>query len=333
MQTHNKIVSAFLNGTIQGIEEIGLIPEHTETQISHLFLYPKTVYKICKRDNHFFNEHFRNLADHQTRFDFYKSDFFENNYFSPEVYIALQSIVINDEKISVSNFADDTDDVVIKMNRIDLANNLSELLHDNVLQETDFRSMGYQQTKAVAAYPHQPKTAENYFDIFGRRLNDLKDWMHSASTYISNEHVDEFISKLRNYLEKHKDYFSGFDAAQYVVSLDNHSDNIFYQTGKMFFLDIYPPKEDWMTVVPWINMYRPATDILILSGEKNAEAFMQGCVDFYGELDRSHDLFYFVYSAAIQAVSLFNLSKDNKIKFSDAELYRDFILNSVRKLG
>jgi len=332
MDNYKKIIDSFLNGEVEGVEEKSLIPEHIETQISHIFLFPKTVYKICKRDNIFFNQHFRDLADLKTRIDFYKSDFFENNYFSPEVYLSVYGVNILDDKVVISENIDDAEDVVMKMRRIDLRYNLSQLLHEKSLTEEDFKSMGYQQTKAVDLYPHQPKTLESYYDIFQRRLDDLRNWMYSASDYFSKEKTDEIVKILRDYLEKNKEEFFSFDKSKYVVSLDNHSDNIFYQNAKMFFLDIYPPKEDWMIVSPWTNIYRPATDILILMGEKYARAFIQGYKDYYGSLNEDHELFYFIYSAAIQAVSLHNLSCNNSTKLEDSKIYKKFILENIEKI-
>jgi len=332
MDNYNKIIESFLQGNILNLEEKGIIPKHIETQISHVFLFPASVYKICKRDNNFFNEHFRNIADLKMRISFYKSDFFENNYFSPDVYQKVYGIKAQGLDVILLDSLDEGEDVVMKMKKIDLKSNLSLLLHEKILTEADFKSMGYQQTKAVAEYPHQPKTTESYYDIFQRRLDDLRDWIYSATDYINKEKTDDIINILRNYVEKNKDDFKNFDVNRYVISLDNHSDNIFYENGKTFFLDIYPPKEDWMIVSPWINIYRPATDILILMGEKYARAFIQGYKDYYGSLDEKHELFYFIYSAAIQAVSLHNLSNNNKVKAEDAIKYRDFIFNNISKL-
>jgi len=332
MDNYKKIIDAFLVGNVQGIEEKGMVPEHLETQISHLFLFPRTVYKICKRDNKFFNEHFRNLADRKSRIDFYKSDFFENNYFSPDVYLNLFGMRVIEGRVSINNNIDNSEDVIMKMKRIDLQYNLSNLLHEKTLTQEDFQLMGYQQTKEVALYPHQPRTDETYYDIFQRRLDDLGDWMYSAPDYFLKEKTDEIVQVLKNYIEKEKDVFMDFDKSQYVVSMDNHSDNIFYKDEKIFFLDIYPPKEDWMIVLPWINIYRPATDILILMGGKYARSFIQGYKDYYGSLDERHELFYFLYSAAIQGVSLYNLSKNNSIKKKDSELYKSFILKNIEDL-
>ncbi|EKE21347.1 MAG: hypothetical protein ACD_7C00272G0002 [uncultured bacterium] len=332
MNNYKKIITSFLAGAVKGIEEGGLIPEHIETQISHVFLYPNTVYKICKRDNLFFNQYFRDLSDTEERKRFYKADFFENNYFSPEVYLNVYGVNVSESDVVITDDIDDAMDVVMKMRRIDLNCNLSELLHERILTEEDFRRMGYQQTKAVDLYPYQPKTSESYYDIFQRRLDDLRDWMYSAPDYFPKETTDKIITILRNYLEKEKDEFLYFDRSKYVISLDNHSDNIFYQNGKMFFLDIYPPKEDWMIVSPWTNIYRPATDILILMNEDCARAFIEGYKDYYGGLDESHELFYFIYSASIQAISLYNLSGNSSIKLEDANLYKKYILENIEKI-
>ena len=332
IDNYQKIIDSFLKGDIQNLEERDLIPEHIETQISHLFVFSNTVYKFCKRDNIFFNEHFRNISDLQTRIYFYKSDFFENNYFSPDVYLDIYGIKIINGVVTISKDLDNIEDIVMKMKRINLKSNLSLLLHENNLTESDFKDMGYQQTKAVALYPHQPKTNESYYDLFQKRLNDLRDWMYSAPDYFSEEKTNEIIQILRYYTEKNKDDFINFDTSKYVISLDNHSDNIFFENGKTFFLDIYPPKEDWMIVTPWINIYRPATDILVLMGEKCARAFIQGYKDYYGNLDDKNELFYFIYSACIQAISLHNLSTKNEIKREDSIKYKDYILNNIKLL-
>ena len=332
MDNYEKIISSFLLGNIDNLEEKGLIPEHIETQISHLFLFPKTVYKICKRDNLFFNDHFRNIADLKTRIYFYKSDFFENNYFSPEIYLSIHGVITSSTSVSITQELDKAEDIIMRMKRIDLKFNLSQLLHEKTLNEKDFISMGYEQTKAVDLYPHPPTTTENYYDIFQRRLDDLRDWMYSAPDYLNKKETDEIIIALRNYVEKNKKYFSSFDTTKYVISLDNHSDNIFYKDGKMSFLDIYPPKEAWMIVAPWINIYRPATDILILMGENYARALIQGYKDYYGDLNENHELFYFIYSASIQAVSLHNLSQKNDLKKEDSINYKEYILKNIEKI-
>jgi aminoglycoside phosphotransferase family enzyme len=327
------LIESFLNGTVRGIEEYGLIPAHVETQISHLFIFPSTVYKFSKRNNTFFNEHFRDLSSREERLNFYKADFFENHYFSPNVYLELCGVYSEaNESVLRLGVEQNTEDAVIRMKRINLDCNLSNLLHKKSLSEDEFRTMGYQQTKAVALYPHQPKSSENYFEIFKRRLEDLKQWMLSAENYFSGEEIDRIIEVLNSYVDKRKVAFENIRESDYVVSLDNHSDNVFYENGNMFFLDIYPPKEDWMVVTPWTNIYRPATDIFILMGEKYARAFLAGYKDYYGNFDESYENLYFVYSAAIQGVSLHNLSKESPTKHEDSLAYKKFVLEKITEI-
>lgn len=334
MMDNKELVESFLKGTVRGIAEDGLIPAHIETQISHLFLFPSAVYKLSKRDNAFFNEHFRDLSSREERLRFYKADFFENQYFSPKVYLELYGVYQEaGGSILRLGVEQNAEDAVMKMQRIDLSYNLSNLLHKKSLSEDDFRGMGYQQTKAVALYSSQPKSAENYFELFQNKLDDLRDWMESADRdYFSAEEINQVIRILKEYVDKKKSEFENVDTNSYVISLDNHSDNIFYESGMMFFLDIYPPKEDWMIVAPWINIYRPATDIFILMGEKYARAFLSGYKNYYGKFDESHENLYFVYSAAIQAVSLHNLSKGDPQKLEDSIAYKNFIFEKLNEL-
>lgn len=332
MDKYQKIIHSFLNGNIDGLEEKGLIPEHLETQISHLFLFPKTVYKICKRDNDFFNKDFRNLSDLKTRIDFYKNDFFLNNYFSPNVYLKIYGVHFESDDVKINDNIDNAIDVIMKMRRIDLKYNLSSLLHEDTLDLKDFQLMGYQQTKEVGRYPKQPKSDKTYYEIFIDRIDDVRLWMYSAPSYFPKNKTDRICQIMKNYVERNKDYFINFDKNKYVVALDNHSDNMFYENKQVFFLDIYPPKEDWMVGSSQLNIYRPATDVLILKGKEYAKAMIQGCKDYYGSLDESHEIFYFLYSAAIQAISLYNLSGNSQMKKDDSLVYKKFVLEKAAEL-
>ncbi|MEO6536163.1 MAG: hypothetical protein ABIT47_00585 [Candidatus Paceibacterota bacterium] len=321
------IVQSFKQGSVQGIEEEGLLPEYIETQISHLFLFPETVYKISKRSNIFFNEHFRDLSDAEERFSFYKSDFSENQYFSPEVYLELKYLHLQNNTVLLTSDSTDAEDILMRMKRIDVSNNLSHLLHEGNLSEDEFRGMGRTQTQQIADCPYKPTSKEDYYTLFKRRIIDLDDWIALAPDFITIDERSKIIASLNGYIEKQKDYFAAIDPSTYVISIDNHSDNIFYKDNRMFFLDVYPPKEDWMTVLPWMNIYRPATDIWLLQGEKFARAFIEGYEEHYGPLPRESELFYLVYSASIQAISLANQSKAK-----DATIYKNFILENIEMI-
>lgn len=332
MENYQKIIQAFIDGEVDGVDEIGTKPTHIETQISHVFLFPATVYKICKRDNTFFNEHFRDLSEKESRFAFYEEDFSVNNYFSPDVYLGLYGVSVVNDKVQLNKEVAGAEDIVMKMKKINLSNNFSKLLHEKTLTLDDFFTIGFQQTKEVASYPNQPKTDESYYEFFRKKLNDVRDWMYSAPDYFSRDEVDEIIKEMQVFLEREKASFENISSDKYVITIDNHSDNIFYENGKILFLDIYPPKKDWLIASPLINIYRPATDIFILAGEECARSFINGCKEYYSEMDESHEPFYFIYSAAIQGVSLHNLSQSNEIKKQDSILYKNFILKNIEKL-
>ncbi|MDB5190318.1 MAG: hypothetical protein JWN49_644 [Parcubacteria group bacterium] len=328
----NLIVQSFMEGSVVGMDENGFVPEHIETQQSHLFLFPETVYKINKRSNTFFNEHFRDLSNKAERFSFYKSDFSENQYFSPNVYIGLKFLLLEDGGVTLTSDSTGAEDIVMQMKRIDFSYNLTHLLHQGNLTEHDFRHMGRTQTQQVAHYPHQPKSREDYYTLFMRRIHDLDNWIASAPDFISAEERTRIITSLTNYIENKKEYFSTIAPSTYVISLDNHSDNIFYQDKTIFFLDVYPPKEEWGIILPWMNIYRPATDIWLLQSEKYARAFLEGYEEYYGPLKKEDELFYVIYSACIQAISLANQSKDNELKAKDAVIYKNFILENFEKI-
>lgn len=332
MEDYQIIINSFLSGDVDSIEEKGMVPEHVEAQVSHVFLFSKTVYKICRRDNNFLNSHIINLADKQIRINFFKADYSHNDYFSPDVYLKLFGIKNINGKIKICEDLNDTEDIVMKMRRIDQKCSLSQLLNEKALTENDFETMGYEQTKKIALYPNQPKSEESYYPMFQRKLNDLKSWMLSAPDFFSKKETDKITMVLNNYLEKKKNDFEDFDKKQYVIALDIHSDNIFIENKKVILLDTYPLKEDWMIAAPCLNIYRPAADIFILMGEKYARAFLSGYIKYYGSMDNQHEMFYLIYSAAIQGVSLFNLSKGNEMKKENARLYKKFILDNIDRL-
>lgn len=325
------VYDSFVGGKVSGIREMAK-PEVLKTQISYLFFYPDSVYKYYLHSNVFFNSNFRDLDSPKSREYFYKRDFFWNNYFNKDVYLELKSLKIVDGKVAVSDLATVSEDYLIKMKRIDASSNLSHLLHEKQVGAADAFNIGYQMTKMIAEFPKKVSSAESYYSVTKRDIADLKNWMYSAKSKISKEQADGVIKALDDYVEVNRNIFEQFPADKYTISIDNHSDNIYYNDEKISFIDIYPPKEAWVFSHPIKNLYRPATDILILGGKELFEAMFSGYEKYSGQADRRHESFYLVYSACIQCVSLYNLSGNSKQKGIDAEKYWKFIEEKIAGL-
>lgn len=86
MSIQEKIRALFLSGKVA---DETTVPEHIETVMSHVFLFPERVYKIYKGDNEWFNKNFNDLSDRRKRFEFSKNDFHWNQMLCPEVYVGI----------------------------------------------------------------------------------------------------------------------------------------------------------------------------------------------------------------------------------------------------
>lgn len=336
MSTANdeKISSAFLDGSVSGLIEPGIKAEHIQTQISHIFLYKTTVYKFYRRDNEEINKAFVNLADEMVRAKFYEEDFFYNHYFNPEVYQRLQRIKIAKTGVELKDRNDDGDDWIIQMKRIDMTRNLTTLLLAGGLNRADFQKIGYQMTKAVAEFPHKPKTRKNCYEIMKVDLDDVESFAYLAAPLIKKEDTRRIMEKLNSYLNGKKERFANLQEKDFISSIDNHSDNVFYENGRISFVDIFPPKEDWRTVEPLYIIYRLSADVEVLAGKEYADALITGYKEYYKIEETAEDirLFYQLYAAMIRGAYLYILSTESGKRTNEAKKYLEFVEANINKI-
>ncbi len=329
--TDKKIVEAFLAGNVKGLGD-SRSPEYIQTQISHIFLYPETVYKLYRRDNESFNKLFVDLGDEATRKKFCEEDFFFNRYFNPRVYLDLLRIRVNGSDVEIRPRDESGYDWIIKMRRIDPARNLTALLLHGSLKEDDFRSIGYQMTKMIAEFPRKPETSRNYYEIMKIDVDDVEKFAYLAGRFIKKEDVKRAAWAMKEYLERRKDRFAKITEKDFVYSIDNHSDNVFYNDGELSFVDIYPPKEDWRVVEPLYVIYRLSTDVEVLAGRASAKALIEGYKNYYGveNADESLRLFYQLYGATLKSAYLFmHPGEDRSL---EAKKYWQFAEDKIRDL-
>lgn len=310
-QDNQHILEAFKDGNVQGIAEPGVTPQHIKTWISHVFLFPKNVYKIYQHENEGFNKDYRDLHTPESREWFYGEDFFWNHYFAPNVYEELLGIKADGDKVTIVARDDNPDDLVIKMRRIDASHNLTQRLPVGDLTQGDMHTVGYEMTRLIAEFPHKPKTDKNFYDIMLSRLDDVKGFTYLAEKYLSRERTDQIMVPLYKYLEAHKEEFAQKTNDDLTIAIDNHSDNVFCDNGKASFLDIYQVKENWLLVEPMLNIYRLSADVLVLAGKEMQQALIQGYKDYYKltDIEEHRALFYTVYGALIKGAYNYILDK------------------------
>ncbi len=331
-----KIVQAFLDGEVENIAEPDKKPEHLLTTISHIFLYSKTVYKLYRKDNENFNRLFVDLSGEDRR-SFYEEDFSWNNYYNPLVYKRLSGIKENySGNIELCEAVDkDVYDYVIEMERIDMQHNLTEQLLGGRLTKDDFRKIGYEMTKRIAEFPHKPKTKDNYYQIYHKLLLEVGEgWAYEADPFIPLDEVKEVMSILFKYLESKRNELSAYTEKDFIFTIDNHSDNIFYRNGVLSFVDVYLPKESWRIVMPRYNILRLATDVLVLRGERYANALCAGYAGYYPNehSEKQFDTFEQIYMALIKGPYLFIMGKETEARFDEAKKYWKFIKDSTSQL-
>lgn len=334
MANDEKIIGAFLCGSVNGLIEPGIKAEHIQTQISHIFLYKMTAYKFYRRDNEGFNKAFVNLADEMVRAKFYEEDFFYNHYFNPEVYQQLQKIKVSETDVELKDRNDAGNDWIIRMKRIDTTRNLTTLLLAGKLSIGDFQKIGYQMTKAVAEFPHKPKTQKSYYEIMKVDLDDVENFAYLAAPLIKKEDTRRIMENLNRYLNGKKERFANLREKDFVSSIDNHSDNVFYENGKTSFVDIFPPKEDWRTVEPLYVVYRLSADVEVLAGKEYADALIAGYKEYYRieETEKDIRLFYQLYAAMIKGAYLYMLSMENGKRADEAKKYLEFVEANINKI-
>jgi aminoglycoside phosphotransferase family enzyme len=289
------LTEAFLNGKIEGLE--GKKPKHIATAISNVFVFDSKVYKVYKSDNKFFNENFNDLSDKKKRFSFTRKDFDWNARLSPEIYTALKGAVMKDGRIEFTDPKDDSEELVIEMNKVDMSNQLLKRLVEGRISLTDCYQIGKQFGERV---PHLPKLkpVDTAYKDFLSRYEDIRPWIGSAEKYIPKEEAQKYLSYIKDFIESHKSELDSKDLMG--TCMDIHADNAVFIDNVFLPIDTYAPKEAWLHGYKFINIYRLATDIYVFLGKKHFEEVLRGYQDSTGEtLPRKYNKFLITYHEMI----------------------------------
>ncbi|MHB8136530.1 MAG: hypothetical protein ACYDH1_20145 [Anaerolineaceae bacterium] len=312
------------------------IPKHIETVISNVFIFDKTVYKLYKNDNEFFNKGFRDLAPKKDRMDFTYRDFKWNQTLSPSIYTKLIGINVKNGKVEIAEPIDDAEDIVIVMNRVNTKDVLFEKLMREEISEDESFLMGKQFAEMLKPAQTKPEGKYDFYKKFEPRVSDLRDWIKNVSEYISVEESTEYCDFLEAYRKDHREWFENELTEELVHGGDMHSHNAIFSNGNLYLMDTYPPKEEWLVDHKLIPLYRMGTDIWALSGNKYLfEAFVKGYEEGSGEkINREFDNLYIVYASSIMVSYLYMLQRTDKDKKVAAERFHNFIreyYNNIRR--
>lgn len=302
----------------------GKIPKHIETVVSNVFVFEKTVYKLYKNDNKFFNEGFRDISGKNDRFSFTRRDFEWNNTLSPAIYTRLTGVVVKDGQMKECSGEDAcAEDLVIVMNRIDTNDVLYEkLLHEDINEDLAY-SIGKQFGEKIGKI--QKPIDGDYYSEFLVRIEDTREWISSVAEDISLKESGEYCDFMKAFVEHHKHKFENEFSKEMTTVGDVHSHNAVFSQWELHFIDTFPPKEEWLRGHKYVDLYRLGADILALGDQSSFEAFMKGYTDSGQALSREYDALYIMYASTIMVSYLYMLAKTDPRHISSAKRYHDFV--------
>ncbi|HEC32997.1 MAG TPA: hypothetical protein ENI63_01925 [Candidatus Kaiserbacteria bacterium] len=305
-QTIHKL---FSTGKIPGLygDEI---PEHIETMISDVYLFKKTVYKLYKWNSKKFNSTYLDISNPTIRTKFYTDDFKWNHYFNKHIYIDLLGVNVSRDSLSFNTDITKSHDAVIKMNRIDEENNVTNLLKRNALSIKELECIGAETTKTIAEFPNPQRTQNNWYTYITKRLKDTQIFLNLAKPSLNQNDIDTYMQKLNAYVARNQKQLKAITPKFLSISIDNHSDNVFYQNGKTTFIDIFLPVPDWQLADPFFNICRLSADVWAYTDKAHADGLVGGFQKYYTsyQIDNTLKLFYQLYSACIMVAYKFLIS-------------------------
>ena len=310
------IIQAFLNGN--SLELMGDKPKHIVTVVSDVFVFETKVYKIYKSDSDFFNKNFNDLSDKENRFHFTRRDFEMNNCLTPEVYTKLLGVVLEKDKLKFVEASDESDELVIEMNKVDMSNQLIKLLVDNKITLNDCFEIGKQLGERIKYLP-KLKPERTVYEDFMSRYVDVGPWVHGAKD-IPNDKVEKYLKFVKDFISSHKDELNSKDLMG--TCIDIHSDNAVLENNIFLPIDMYAPKEAWLHGYKFLNVYRIAADIYGFLGKKGFDRVLEGYESStHDKMPRNYDKFLITYCELINWPYQYMLAEKEPWRLDVAKKY------------
>lgn len=242
-----------------------------ETIVSRLYFYGDKVYKIYKYEKFFFGD----FSSPDFRKKFYKEDFSWNHTMAPDVYSALRGVIKTGDKYKVAELSK-ADDFFIEMKKFDDSKNLTNLLIQKNISDTDIEKIILEMTARLNKITNSKKNDPDYdfnkkfIDIHLADLESDANLLYLIPSFIAKEKIDIIINFLKNTSLSNL-YFKNYDTGKLSALIDNHADNIVFLEGQVEFIDVLPPKESWRIGDICFIVSRVATDIAVLWSKERAD--------------------------------------------------------------
>lgn len=323
MDSQKPIIEMMKKGAIPGESSV---PKHIETVMSNVFIFDTTVYKLYKNDNDFINKWFRDLSTKAGRFDFTQRDFAWNQTLSPSIYLELKGARLDGETLELVTPDDGADELIIVMKRVNTDDILFErLMHGRLTKDESF-AMGEQFAEALKRIRKDRPQGKSLYEAFDGRLQDLREWVVSASEHVPASESSAYCGYMEKYREEHKKDFEGRFTEEIEYGGDIHSHNAVFTDGTLSLMDTFPPKEEWVIEHNLTPLYRMGADIWALTGDKELfEAFIAGYEKGLGhKIDRTLEAFSVIYASTIMLAYLYRLQTTDPEKKEAAERFHAF---------
>lgn len=269
-------------------------PQRTvDSTLSKIFFIDGKAYKVYKYEDNFAGK----FSSLDFRKDIYVKEFECNSAASPDVYISLNALSLNNEKwIEVP--VDEASDFYMVMNELSSDENIIELLYKDSLKESQIKEIALyvesiindlevSNRDFIDSYEGDPKDK-----LEGVLVTSFSDW---AKTFSSPNVDNELVSKVTAWLKSFYDssaYFQNYDKSRLTVGLDNHAGNMFLYHDKPQYIDIYPPVKEWLVLDKLLNVSLIASAFTVFLGKDKSKVFyttsfgnqykdLEKVIDFY----------------------------------------------------
>lgn len=319
MYSQKPLLELLRAGKVSGESDV---PKHIETVISNVYLFNERVCKVYKNDNDFFNSSFHDVSAKQDRFAFSKADFEWNQQLTKEVYLHLQGVKVEGDQIQ---FVDgkDAEELMFITKRMPTGTILFDRLLQGDLTVEDFYAIGKQFAKREKGFVwNGTMSDESLLDNMLERYDDIVAWIKDVEK-VSALEKETWANKLKELIVRVYTH----DSSKVSICFDLHSLNAFYVEQMLYPFDTHPPKDAWRFGPPLLNLYRLATDVFALAGEKEFDAVMRGYHECLKKEmpSRETNRLFVIYAALIMVSYLYMLGTTDTDKHEAAVKYHDFL--------
>jgi len=300
------------------------IPKHIETVISNVFLFGERVYKVYKENNEFVNNNFVDISQTPERMAFSREDFEWNAQLAKEVYLSLQPVKVEEASLVFLDTPEGAEEFLLVTKRLPSEASVFEHLRKNDLTNTDYYEMGKQfSVREQHFIEHEDAGEISLLENMKGRSIDVDEWMKSVEEYLPTSERVTYMAQLESSISE----IYGNDTRKTSTCIDFHSLNAFYVEQILYPFDCFSIKYEWRFGPALLNIYRFATDVFGLVGEKEFRAIIQGYHDARGTTSVSEEIERHLvsYAAFIMVPYLYMLGKNDPDKHEAAIRYHNFL--------